>query len=145
MSGRSGRFWQVLLADLALILFIVSASMLDRPADLPAGDAARTQYEAGPALAIWRDSEDAQPLRDWLIAQQLDDRDRPLITVEHEQGGRDAGLRRVEVLLAEAGEETRDARILVQPGPHPGITVSLQYARVSGETGPDLAWGADEE
>ena len=64
--GRSGG-WQVILADLALILFVTLAVHWNAGAAVPAAKAGAA------SLAVWRQSDAAGDLSHWLDAQ-ADDR-----------------------------------------------------------------------
>jgi len=121
MIGRGGG-WQVMLADLALILFMVSASALDRPEpNEPPPEAALQVPQMGEPVAIWRDEPGASPLQQWLADQQHDARLQLTIVAR--------GERRVERALALLGKAP-GARLVVEPGESgeaPGIFAVLAY------------------
>lgn len=129
---RAGSGWQTLLADLSIILFMVTASavsMDDTPSAkaesaAPASQQAASQ-QAEP-LAVWRAGDGAPPLAQWLTAQSPDPRQQLTITAFYAPGGRDAALAQVDVLARQAGEAGTRVRIVVEPGSG-GTTASLAY------------------
>jgi len=119
-SGSFG--WQTSLADLSLILFMLSAAALhDRPAR-PAGPAASapSSVQSQP-LAVYAAAPGAPPLGAWLTQQAPDPRQQLTVTVRYGAGpsAREAALREAAHLLAEAGAQGRSARIVVEPGTGP--------------------------
>lgn len=106
MIARTGSGWQTVLADLSLILFMITAAAAS---ELPA--APPRSVPALPALgepvAVWRAGAAAPRLRDWLARTAPDPRLRLTIVAAPEQA--QAAL----VLAAEAG---RPARVLLEPG-----------------------------
>lgn len=116
--------WQTTLADLALILFMVTAAAM---AELPEIDAeAEVAHErvepgnplpqSGEPLAIYRAVAGAPSLGEWLDSQPRDARQNLTIVARH-PGGDDAGSARAALALArEAQGAGRDARIVIEPG-----------------------------
>ncbi|MDE2303519.1 MAG: hypothetical protein KGK11_13270 [Sphingomonadales bacterium] len=120
--------WQTLLADLSLILFMVTAAALAaRP---PAGRSdPPAPLAAGAPLAIWREGS-ARPFAAWLIDQQPDSRQQLTITVPYAPGGALDALRRAAPAVR-AGEATGLAvRVIVEPaGRGDALGASLAYDR----------------
>lgn len=135
MSLRPGLFWQTILADLALILFIVSASSLDRPEPRETAGAPQDTQ----TLAIWREAPDAPGLPQWLAQQQADSRTRLVLTIGHAPGERAEAWRRAARLAAQAGAMGQSARIVLEPGAPGMVHASLHYDRCARATGADLA------
>jgi hypothetical protein len=106
MIVRAGSGWQTVLADLSLILFMVTASAVNQapvsapppPAVLPA---------LGDPVALWRAEAGAPSLKDWLASAGPDPRLR--LTIMAPAAEAEAAL----MLAAQAG---RPARILIEPG-----------------------------
>ena len=137
MIGRSGMFWQTLLADLALILFIVSASTLDQDGqEVEDGPTANAAPDDEQALAVWSGGDEAEPLSGWLSTQQADPRTRLVVTVEYPSGARDAGWQAADALLSDAEEHASGARVVLQPGAQLHSRVTLQYDRKGEEVAP---------
>ena len=142
--------WQTILADLSLILFMVTASALANAPDGPLGPdsdphpAAAHPHGPPPAPApksvpiiaalsraepvgVWRSGVDAPPLAQWLREVARDPRLRLTITVHYAPGGRKAGLAQALHLDTAAGAHAADARILVEPGLPAGASAALGY------------------
>ncbi|MBB3359467.1 MULTISPECIES: hypothetical protein [unclassified Novosphingobium] len=142
--GQTG--WQTILADLALILFMICASALS-VAEGPAPPAIRAQaaplrapppppavQPVAPSLqaepvGVWRDGPGAPPLAQWLAEQAADPRLRLSIVVRYAAGpgGREAALDQAASLARSAGQRAASARLVVEPGALPGASVTLGY------------------
>ena len=87
MNARIGSGWQTLMADLSMVLFMISAAAVGEP------------------VAVWRGTDPAA-LRAWLDGQGSDPRQR--LTIIAPQPSAQAAL----TLAAGAG---RPARVLIEP------------------------------
>lgn len=119
-TGLGG--WQTTLADLALILFLVAASALDRQ-DAVAPPPSGIMPEQGTPAAIWRESPGAPSLPEWLESEQHDSRLQLTLLAAPADGAR---------ALAMAAE-LPSARVVVEPtdaGKATGITAVLAYDRL---------------
>lgn len=118
-APRSPVGWQTMLADLSLILFMVTAAaMADVPDHkAPARPAAPTP--AAPAisqpLAIWRPAPGGPELAQWLAQQQADHRQLLSITLRYPPAAQGEALRLAEQLAASAGGPGARARIVIEP------------------------------
>lgn len=126
MIGRSASSWQTVLADLSLILFMVTASALGDappatppPPPPPPAPAQPAVPALGEPVALWRDAPGAPPLKQWLAQSAADPRLRLTILAAPEQG------QRALALAAGAG---RPARIVLEPG-RSGVEAALVYDR----------------
>ena len=137
--------WQTILADLALILFMMTAAALANAPDGPLAPitpgpgkaAVRPVPPAPPAplapsargepVGVWRDGPGGPGLADWLSQQARDPRLRVSILVRHAKGQERAALTRAEALVAAAGERGAGARIVIEPGAENGASVVLAY------------------
>lgn len=140
--------WQTILADLSLILFMVTASALANAPDGPLGteDAPPPPHVAPrPAVAplprtepvgVWRPGAGVPALPQWLNEVAGDPRLRLTITVHYAPGGRDAALREAAALDRAAGAHGDTARIVVEPGQPAGASAALGY---DADTGTQLA------
>ncbi len=132
--------WQTILADLSLILFMVTASALANTSDGPLGndhddpDAPRHAAQPPPprppapapspivpsaradAVGVWRPAPGAPPLGRWLADVARDPRLRLTITVHYAPGGRAAALDQAAMLDRAAGARADTARIVIEPG-----------------------------
>ena len=157
--------WQTILADLSLILFMVTASALANSSDGPLGndnDPPARSHPARPAtpppnqppriqpipqaepVGVWRPEPGAPPLPQWLAEVARDPRLRLTITVHFAPGGRDAALAQALRLDRAAGVRGETARIVVEPGLPAGANAVVGYdgADEGGAgTGTQLAHG----
>jgi hypothetical protein len=134
MIARAGSGWQYILADLSLILFMVTAATL---ASTDAPDAAKgravpddkagqpTSPRAEP-LALYRAAPGAPPLGQWLREQSGDARQQLTIVAQYRPGTQAEALRQAAGLAQDAGEAGARARIVVEPG-QDGTTAALAF------------------
>lgn len=128
--------WQTILADLALILFMITAAALAGAPDGPmapiAGPVSGPPSERPPApllppprpvvaasprsepVGVWRDGPGVPPLAEWLRQQGSDPRLRVTILVRHARGHGLLALAQAKALVAAAGERGSGARIVIE-------------------------------
>lgn len=145
MIVRAGTGWQYALADLSLILFLVTASALAQangrhkpppPAPPPPPIAAAIDSEP---VAVWAAGPDAPPLAQWLGTVGADPRLEVQVVVRYASGGRETAIAQANQLAKTGGPRAGAARILVEPGPRSGASVSLTYASEALSAPPPLA------
>lgn len=130
MIARHGSGWQTVLADLTLILFMVSVGALAHSAPIAPKAA---QPAPGPVLvqgepvAVWRPGNAGQDLAQWLAAQQDDPRAR-LTLIIHAPPERAADA--VARARAAGGPAADGARIVIEPGTGPDLEAVLAYDRL---------------
>jgi len=132
--------WQTLLADLSLILFMVTAAAMadstpgkgPRPVPPPplsvsAVEAASPRSEP---IAVWRAGGGAPPLQQWLRDQQPDSRQQLTIAIHYSAvpGAMPAALAQASALGREAEVAGMAARVLVEPGVNE-VVATLSYDR----------------
>ena len=128
MIARAGSGWQTVLADLSLILFMVTASAVsEAPAKPPATERA-VLPALGEPVALWRQGPDAPGLEAWLAAMPDP---RLQLTIL-------ASPAEAETALALAKMVGRPARVLIEPGGS-GVIAALTY-----DQGPVLAQGLQD-
>lgn len=128
---ESGTPWQLILADLALILFLLTLSALAGfPEDGSAQEAA--DIEAGapafaPSQALYRPGPDAPSLGQWLARQERDP--RATLTVYARHGGADANAvwSEARALAREARAAGVAVRVVIEKGEETGLHASLGY------------------
>jgi hypothetical protein len=138
-AGRGGHGWQLILADLALILFLLTLSAL------PAAEAetgrrvaareedARPRPEVAAAHALFRPVAGGPGLGDWLDTQAPDPRATLTIFAVHAPGGEAAAFARAEALAADARARGARVRTIITAGAQAEIYASLAYdAEVAG-------------
>lgn len=106
--------WQVLLADLSLILFITSAATLDQ-----SHRAERVElYPLGDTLpaAVYRVEHDDGPdeLRAWIAAYSPDPRESLDITMRYDPDRFDAAVDRARELMRQAQAGGQEPRIILE-------------------------------
>lgn len=125
MIARAGSGWYTVLADLALILFMVTAAVV---AASPESEGVLTPSEQGEPLAWYGSGPDAPPLAEWLLAEGSDARQQLTITARYADGGMGRALAEAARLAEEAGRAGMRARIVVEPGPE-SVTAALAFDR----------------
>ena len=124
MIARTGSGWQTVLADLSLILFMITAAAVSdgQAKSALAAEAVPPPQLMLPALgepvAVWRAAPDAPDLRGWLAQNAADPRLR--VTIIAPDTAAEAAL----ALSARAG---RPARVLLEPGVSGAPIVTLTY------------------
>jgi hypothetical protein len=132
MMARAGSGWQYILADLSLILFMVTAAALASGEEAPAATARpahageRLQSPRAEPLALYRAGAGAPPLGQWLREQSADARQQLTIVAQYPAGGQAEALRTAQALAQQAGAAGTRARIVIEPG-EDGTTAALAY------------------
>lgn len=108
MIARAGSGWQTVLADLSLILFMVTAAAVSEAPAQPSPPPAPLALPAlGEPVAVWRAAPGGPHLTEWLASQPADPRQRLTLVGAPADG---------PALLAEAAALPRPARVLIEPG-----------------------------
>jgi hypothetical protein len=143
---RGGHGWQLIFADLALILFLLTLSALPA-AEATSGqrladtDARETEAhgalrpEVAPAMALFRPVPGGPSLGAWLAAQAPDPRATLTVFATHTRGGEAAAWSRAEALATEARASGARVRTIITAGPAEDIYASLAYDAVVAEAG----------
>jgi hypothetical protein len=134
MMVRTGTGWQYVLADLSLILFMVTAATLSQTMDAPKIATISPQSEP---VALYRVEKGAPPLGQWLNDQSVDPRQQLTILAQYVPGRQAAALGQAEALAREAGEAGTSARIVIEPG-QGGTIASLAYDVPNASLAQDL-------
>lgn len=126
--------WQTTLADLALILFMVTAAaMADRPEATDPVETASPIPARGEPLAIYRPAPNAPPLSDWLAQQPHDARQHLTIVARYAPGKSAETAAAAVALASEAGTAGHSARIVVEPAQASELIAVLDFdGRASG-------------
>lgn len=130
MILRLGSGWQTVTADLALILFLITAQASR------GGPEAQPQVEppvatsmidaAGAGLAIYRPGPGTD-LGEWLQATLTDDRQGATVVMRYPEGGRDEAFRSGSELLDAIAAQGSAARLLLEPGSRSESMVLVGY------------------
>lgn len=136
--ARGGHGWQLILADLALILFLLTLSALpaaeaetSRKLSVRAARERSETDETGPdiapAQALFRPVAGGPALGAWLAAQAPDPRATLTIFVTHTPGGEANAWARAETLAGEARAAGARVRTIISAGKSPDLYASLAY------------------
>ncbi len=137
MIINSGQGWLTTLADLSIILFMVTAADLstaqqqlqNKQAATPAPQVQEKAMGVATAepVAIYRPAQGAMPLAAWLASQPADDRQRLTVMVRHD--GKDAAgaIAQGMKLIEQARQAGRSPRLIVEQGTAPEIMAFLAY------------------
>jgi hypothetical protein len=133
MISRVSFGWQTTMADLALILFMVTAAGIhaqdeQKPQPRQAADAPSLSAEGEP-LAVYRTGEGAPPLGEWLAEQAPDRRQYLTIVARYRPGNAESAAQKAVVLAREAGAAGVSARIVLEPGEGAELLATLAFDR----------------
>ena len=135
-SGNGG--WQTTIADLALILFMVSAAALAQSDDAaaiaappppppPAIDMQSPLPAMAEPVAIYRAGEGMPPLGEWLAAQAPDSRQQLTIVARYSAGGVDGTSAAAMALAQGAHAAGWQPRIMLEPGQGDDVLAVIGY------------------
>ncbi len=150
-GGSGGSSWQLILADLALILFLVTLTALPQGetgigpglAGRVAGSAAaRAQThspsppaEVAAAQALYRPVAGGPSLGEWLAGQPHDPRATLTVFAFHPAGGEAAAWQAARRLAASAQDSGVPVRIIISGGSAADLYASLAYDSAVGGAG----------
>lgn len=149
-GGSNG--WQLIIADLALILFLLTLSALPA-AEATSGkrlaDSAATEKDAKGSLkpevaaaqALFRPVPGGPSLAVWLAAQAPDPRTTLTIFASHTAGGEADAWARAEALAAEARANGARVRTIIMAGAEEDLYASLAYDTVVADLAEDSEEG----
>lgn len=127
MIARAGSGWQTVLADLSMILFMITVSAVsEAPAEPRLQPRAVAPSARSEPLALYRPGPGAPSLGQWLAAQSPDPRQQLTLTVRYAPGTQAEALARARDMLREAGSEGARARLVLEPGA-PDAMAALAY------------------
>jgi hypothetical protein len=130
MTATPGTSWQIMLADLSIILFLTTFSALAKGEAAPPKPAIPV---AAPALAVaepvamWRAGKGAPPLDQWLNGQAIDNRMRINVHGGYRPGRRDAVMAEAAALSATPALAGRAIRLILEPAAADAVTVTLSF------------------
>ena len=116
--SRIGSGWQTVLADLSIILFMITASAVSQARDDP--PAISGGFAMADPVAVWRPSLSGPTLAQWLSAQQADPRMRLTLFIHAPAGGEGEALRLADTAAPEA-------RVVVDREPGPPLEAILAF------------------
>lgn len=132
MIGRKATSWQVILADLALILFLTTLAGFVAVRSQPASRE-EDAIIAAPQALYRRGGETT--LYQWLGQQQADSRLRLTIFARYRVGERLAVWEQARDLMAEAQVAGFSPRVVLEPAGESDIYAALAYDELTPESG----------
>lgn len=136
LARSAGSGWQLILADLALILFLVTLTALPRTeADLAAGFADRVApvppaAEIAAAQALYRPVAGGPSLGEWLASQPRDPRATLTVFARYPAGGEAQAWAAARGLAAAAQDSGVPVRTIITVGAEADLYASLAYDAV---------------
>lgn len=131
MIVRAGTGWQTLMADLSIILFMVTAAALSQAGPGKAQGSQAVQGALAPSqrgepIAVYRSGNGAPPLAQWLDTQPRDERQMLTVVSTYRTGKQADALARATAFARDAFARGVLTRIVVEPGPG-DATATLAY------------------
>ena len=126
MIVKAGGGWQVILADLALILFMISVSATGSSEPAPPPAATQAVLQAEPA-AIFRAAGNGPSLRQWLAGQPADPRQRLTVIARYAEGDAAAASAAALHWAEQAQAIGRPARIVLEPAESEDLFAVLAF------------------
>lgn len=120
--------WQIVLADLSLILFLTTLAGMTQLQKQDQYAATSQPIETTPQ-AIYRANPQDVPLSDWIALQGLDQRAQLTIHARHVSGQRDAAATPAFALAQEAERAGIEARVIFSPDREPDLWVVVAFDR----------------
>ncbi|MEM1196902.1 MAG: hypothetical protein AAGH57_12420 [Pseudomonadota bacterium] len=146
--SRSPASWQLILADLALILFLMTAAALtggEKPDGAPVSDRAQPDPlppgAVAPAQALYRAGPGLPTLAEWLLQQPRDPRAALTIVAQHPEtetaGGRvneeaERAWADARAMAATASAMGIRSRVIIRSGASYDVHASLAYDQPGG-------------
>ena len=126
MIVTNGHGWLTTLADLSIILFMVTAADLSNAhaAPDPAPEVALATAEP---VAIYRPEAGVIPFKDWLAAQPADSRQRVTVVVRHRGNDAQAQIAQGLALADAADLAGRPPRLIAEHAERDDLVVMLTY------------------
>lgn len=127
-SHSSG--WQVVLADLALILFLVTLAALAAGSENEER-AVIARSEIAPSQALYREVENGPPLAQWLDERPSDPRATLTVMGRYADGDAATIWRRAQALADQARGRGFRVRVIISEGEESDLYASLAYDEVN--------------
>lgn len=134
MIMRSSHGWQLILADLSLILFLVTLTALVGSSLQDASDpeiepetAPNPAPYLAPSQALFRKIEGGPDLGDWLREQPLDPRASLTIVAQHGPGDEEAIWQEAQAMAQIARRSKVSARVVIKGADTSDLYASLAY------------------
>ena len=133
MILRSASSWQTITADLALILFLVTAQGVGKepiPSRQSEDRAEQVPVHAA-ELGVYRPAT-GEPVGEWLAATVTDERQVATVYIDYAPGNRGPAFAEGVRILEEAESTGVQARLIAKPGARDAVLITVSYLGVSG-------------
>ncbi|EDL49955.1 hypothetical protein [Erythrobacter sp. SD-21] len=139
MIGRAASSWQTITADLALILFLVTAQAAGPDPENIAGEVSERQSSlvGTTAVAVHRPYR-GEPVGEWFASTVVDPRQIVTISIYYTPHLLPEALEEGQRLLDEADAAGITARLMMMKGSVDTTVLSVEYLRAE-EDGTDIA------
>jgi hypothetical protein len=129
MIGRASSTWQLILADLALILFLVAltALLFDKDEAVAAPFALQPTGEIAPSQSLFRPSASGPSLTQWLAQQERDPRATLTIIALVSDPENKEDWSQAQRLASEASKSGMRVRTVILQGRESEIYATLGY------------------
>lgn len=132
--------WQLVLADLALILFLVTLTglvdgSLGKTTDTTLDATPSAQGYIAPAQALFRPSSGGPSLSQWLEEQPLDPRATLTIVAQYEGENQYLMWQNAQMLSASVADAKVAVRVIIRKGEQSDLYASLAYDEMYEEAG----------
>jgi len=132
MTFRDPTGWQLILADLSLILFLVTISALADASDESeeqgiAPDQNHGGASVAPSQALFRPGPNTPSIEQWLAQQPRDPRATLSVIATHRGGGEQQAWDKAQALARRARETGVVVRVLIQPADRSDLYASLAF------------------
>lgn len=126
-SGASSNSWQLILADLALILFLLTLAALASQASHPAAQNSPEPVHFASSQALFRQTRNGPSLSQWLAAQPRDPRATVTVFARHSETDSQKLWARAQAMASAARGEGYTVRVLIEKGETSDLYASLAY------------------
>lgn len=128
-AGAGAAGWQLILADLALILFLVTLSALanEEAHTAQAFTGERRETEIAPSQALFRPDPLGPTLAEWLAQRPHDARATLTVFAQHSGADREVLWEQSKALAASAAEQGFAVRVVITRGAASDLHASLAY------------------
>lgn len=127
MIIRYAQSWQLILADLALILFLLTLSALAVEEGIERKEEGIDTPQVAAALALFRPDARGPSLSQWLAERPADGRATLTVFARFAESERDQIWRRAEALAREASDSGFPVRVVITRAQSSDIYASLAY------------------
>jgi hypothetical protein len=129
MTLRIASGWQTVLTDLALILFMVTAAVVNEAPSKGKEARVSPPPSIGTPVATYRADRGAPSLRQWLHDQARDPRLRLTIVAYYPDSEQNEAMIATAALARDAAAAGFAPRVIVEPGQARPLQASLAYDR----------------